>query len=99
MAPFVAVPPTVNSSALPSAATFGANAPLSLLYSPGAGEMSEGVTLAQTQRLLQASGAQGNGGSQPLRLPVSRNSLMEIVNGGVKLPDGVDQLLFVVKAQ
>ncbi|MEX0140722.1 filamentous hemagglutinin N-terminal domain-containing protein [Massilia sp. LMS1-1-1.1] len=97
--PFVAVPPTVNSSALPSAATFGANAPLSLLYSPGAGEMSEGVTLAQTQRLLQASGAQGNGGSQPLRLPVSRNSLMEIVNGGVKLPDGVDQLLFVVKAQ
>lgn len=97
--PFVSVPPTVNSSAVPLGAAFGANAPLSVLYSPGANEMSESLTLAQTQRLLQPAGAQGNGGSQPLRLPVSRNSLMEIVNGGVKLPDGVDQLLFVVKAQ
>ena len=99
LTPFAAVPPTVNSSALSLGATFGPNAPLSVLYSPGAGEASESLTLAQMQRLLQPSGAQGNGASQPLRLPVSRNSLMEIVNGGVRLPDGVDQLLFVVKAQ
>jgi hypothetical protein len=40
-----------------------------------------------------------SGGIAPdVRVPVSRNSLADIVNGGVKLPDGVEQELFVVQA-
>lgn len=42
-------------------------------------------------------GETGNVGSrQDVRVPVGRNTLAEIVNGGVRLPSGVDQLLFVV---
>jgi hypothetical protein len=33
-----------------------------------------------------------------VRVPVSLNSLAEIVNGGVNLPSGVEQQLFVVQA-
>ena len=38
----------------------------------------------------------GSDGMREVRVPVSRNSLAEIVNGGVRLPDGVEQVLFVV---
>jgi hypothetical protein len=37
-------------------------------------------------------------GSRDVRVPVSRHSLAEIVNGGVRLPSGVEQQLFVVQA-
>ena len=44
-------------------------------------------------------GLTGAGDIPPdVRIPVSRNSLADIVNGGVRLPDGVEQELFVVQA-
>jgi filamentous hemagglutinin family protein len=48
----------------------------------------------------RAAGGQSGttNGTRDVRVPVSRNSLAEIVNGGVKLPSGVEQQLFVVKA-
>ena len=83
-------------------ATFGEGAPLSLISSPDARETSTSVTLEQARRMLKVAstgnGGSADAGSREVRVPVSRNSLAEIVNGGVKLPSGVDQLLFVVKA-
>jgi hypothetical protein len=87
-------------------ATFG-DARLLLLSAPPVGGVSQGVSLAEARGLVSgsASDASGPGGASPqgspareVRVPVSRNSLAEIVDGGVRLPDGVDQLLFVVKA-
>ena len=48
----------------------------------------------------RAAGGQSgtSNGTRDVRVPVSRNSLAEIVNGGVKLPSGVEQQLFVVKS-
>ena len=51
--------------------------------------------------MMQGTGQNGGSasdGDREVRVPVSRNSLAEIVNGGVKLPDGVEQELFVVQA-
>jgi len=79
-------------------ATFGEGTPLSLISSPDERETSQGVTLEQARRMVAGSGSGNSTGSREVRVPVSRNSLAEIVNGGVKLPSGVDQLLFVVKA-
>ncbi|SEK82320.1 filamentous hemagglutinin family N-terminal domain-containing protein [Roseateles sp. YR242] len=80
------------------AASWGEGTPLVVLSAPSGEEPSEGVTLAQARRMVGSPGGQGAGGSQEVRVPVSRNSLAEIVNGGVRLPGGVEQMLFVVKA-
>ena len=45
-----------------------------------------------------SGGAQSSEVVGDVRVPVSRNSLAEIVNGGVKLPTGLEQELFVVKS-
>jgi hypothetical protein len=89
--------PNVVSSPVRLTAAFGDGVPLSLISSPGPGEHSESVTLAQARGMLTVPGGGPSSGEREVRVPVSRNSLAEIVNGGVKLPGGVDQLLFVVK--
>jgi filamentous hemagglutinin family protein len=38
-------------------------------------------------------------GDREVRVPASANSLAEIVNGGVKLPNGLEQQLFVVRGR
>jgi hypothetical protein len=89
-------------------ATFGAGTPLAVVSAPSASETTAIVSLSQARGLMQGGGgastddgAGNDGGSngqpQDVRVPVSRNSLAEIVNGGVKLPSGVEQQLFVVK--
>ncbi|MBZ8143517.1 hypothetical protein CLD22_27190, partial [Rubrivivax gelatinosus] len=92
------VPPNVVTTFPALDATFGQGAALSLISSPSAGETSQSVTLVQARQMLQAAGGPADGGEKDLRVPVSRNSLATIVNGGVRLPGGVDQLLFVVEA-
>ena len=55
------------------------------------------VTLSEIKTNQENS--QTNDGSQTpqdVRVPVSKNSIMELVNGGVNLPEGVDQQFFVV---
>ncbi len=60
------------------------------------------VTLSQASHMV-ASADPAPGGSSPadgereVRVPASRNSPVRIVNGGVRLPEGVDQQLFVTK--
>jgi hypothetical protein len=91
------MPPNVVSSPLRLSAAFGDGVPLTLISSPGPGEHSESVTLAQARDMVSAPSGGPSSGDREVRVPVSRNSLAEIVNGGLKLPGGVDQLLFVVK--
>jgi filamentous hemagglutinin family protein len=80
------------------AAAFAQGEPLAVLSAPAGDEPSEGVTMTQARRMLGSNAAGAGEGGTEVRVPVSRNSLAEIVNGGVKLPSGVDQVLFVVKA-
>jgi filamentous hemagglutinin family protein len=85
----VAVSPSLN-------AMFGTGANLRVISAPGGNELSQAVGLSQARGLMQSPQGGAAGSDRDLRVPVSRNSLAEIVNGGVKLPTGVDQLLFVV---
>ena len=39
---------------------------------------------------------QANSGTNEIRVPLGRNSMIDLVNGGVKLPDGLEQQFFVV---
>ena len=83
----VAVPPSVS---LP----FAQGTELTVLSTPDADEPTSAVTISQAR---QMTGGGASDGTREVRVPVSRNSLAEIVNGGVKLPGGVEQQLFVVK--
>ena len=90
---------------------FGANTALTVISSPNFNEPSQVVSLSQVRSMLQAASSTSGGNTQggspvsqaalvalDVRVPVSRNSLADIVNGGVRLPDGVEQELFVVQA-
>lgn len=63
-----------------------------LLLSPSANGQgpSVAVGLGEARQMLGGQGDQ-------VRVPASRNSLVQIVNGGVTLPGGVEQLLFVTR--
>lgn len=81
----VVSPVQANVAAVPS---FGNSAPLG-----SAADASQSNVLVQLGQARQMTGATGEGAE--VRVPASRNSLMQIVDGGVRLPDGVEQLLFV----
>ena len=94
-----------NVAVVPNDVTlpFNKEDPLAVLSSPDANEPTQTVTLADAKKMIKQSASSataggGTGGDREVRVPVSRNSLAEIVNGGVKLPTGVEQQLFVVKA-
>ena len=56
------------------------------------------LSLNEAESLLFGeTGGAGAQGEREIRVPVSRNSLAEIVNGGVRLPEGVQQKIFLVK--
>ena len=82
--------------------SFGPNTALTILSSPSAGQPTQIINLAQARSMMQPAGGPGSPGSSDavpdVRIPVSRNSLAEIVNGGVRLPLGVEQELFIVQA-
>ena len=88
-------------------AVFGGGTQLAIISAPSGNEPTQVVSLSQARSMLQPTNTVGDipAGSQTgdvvgdVRVPVSRNSLAEIVNGGVRLPTGVEQELFVVKAQ
>ena len=94
--------------------TFGGGSQLTIISSPSANEPTQVVSLSQARGMMQpvinSGGSPGDVSGVPqgggdvvvdVRVPVSRNSLaeIEIVNGGVRLPTGLEQELFVVKAQ
>jgi len=75
----------------------------------GSGDASSGSSVASAQAgggETGVSGSSGQGssnakedgtGEEAVRIPAGRNSRVLIVNGGVRLPSGVDQQLFVVR--
>jgi hypothetical protein len=64
----------------------------------GEADTSQGSAAGGPVTIAGNGQGSGDGQSRDVRVPVSRNSLAEIVNGGVKLPTGVEQQLFVVKS-
>jgi filamentous hemagglutinin family protein len=54
------------------------------------------VTLADIKQAMSESSPTGTAQPQEVRVPLSKNSIVDLVNGGVNLPDGVDQQFFVV---
>lgn len=85
---------TLPSLTLP----FSSPADLALVGAPDGDEPNNVVGLSEAQQLLgEYDGAGAPGGEREVRVPVRRNSLARIVNGGVRLPGGVDQKLFVVR--
>jgi hypothetical protein len=79
-------------------ATFGGEALLSVVGVPNGDEPTAVVSISQARQMLKSEAPAVNAAPPDVRVPVSRNSLAEIVNGGVKLPSGVEQQLFVVRA-
>ncbi|MET3132027.1 filamentous hemagglutinin family protein [Oxalobacteraceae bacterium GrIS 1.11] len=73
---------------------FGEGVAVALVSTPGVDEPGVSMTLSQARQLFSAAT-----GERELRVPASRNSLADIVDGGVRLPNGVEQELFVVKAK
>ncbi len=84
-------PPPVVTAAL------GSDVPLMLVSAPTEGQPTQGVTLSQAMAMLSGGGAAG--GDKVVRVPTSINSMEDIINGGLHLPDGVEQELFVVAAE
>ncbi|PRC92982.1 MBG domain-containing protein [Solimicrobium silvestre] len=92
-------------------AAFNGNTQLAIISAPGENEPTQVVSMSQARAMMQPSGSatnsdgttsdsgQGGSNTSDVRVPVSRNSLVDIVNGGVRLPNGVEQQLFVVKGQ
>lgn len=71
-------------------------APASMMVAASSQDLPiEGVTLNLARRMLLS---QAGANPQELRVPVGRDSLLETINGGVKLPEGVEQVLFVRQA-
>jgi hypothetical protein len=75
---------------------FTAPGDLTLVGAPSGVEASNVVSLGEARQLIGGGGG-AEEGEREVRVPVSRNSLVQIVNGGVRLPGGVEQQLFVVR--
>lgn len=85
-------PPNVVNTPPQLASNFGEGVALHLVGAPSGNEPTQSVGLREASVMLGAGGAAGT----DVRVPLGRNSLVTLVNGGVRLPEQVDQLLFVI---
>lgn len=73
-----------------------------LVSSPISGQQSERITLAEISQIQPNSGGENTQGSnievKETRVALGGGSLVELVNGGVNLPEGVEQEFYVVKS-
>ena len=59
--------------------------------------VTELITLTQIKQEQTNNNVANNAPVNPdVKVPLSNNSIVELVNGGVSLPEGVDQVFFVV---
>uniref|UniRef100_UPI00215A00BB YDG domain-containing protein n=1 Tax=Arcobacter sp. LA11 TaxID=1898176 RepID=UPI00215A00BB len=54
------------------------------------------VTLAEIKKAINEQPSSNTQANQEVRVPLSKNSIVDLVNGGVNLPNGVEQQFFVV---
>ncbi|MDD2888703.1 MAG: MBG domain-containing protein, partial [Aliarcobacter sp.] len=74
-------------------ASSNTNNPVKVMSSPVQNQNTKMVVMSEL-KAEQKADAQNS--RSDIRVPVGDNSIIELVNGGVNLPVGVDQLLFVV---
>lgn len=101
--PILPMTPTVQSSPLMQniAQKLGVNQgeQLSLVSTTLEGQSTERITLDELKNLSEGSNDSNAQTNTPLetRVAVGDNSIIELVNGGMALPEGVDQEFYVVK--
>jgi len=101
--PILPMTPTVQSSPMMQniAQKLGVNQSeeLSLVSTTLEGQSTERITLGELKNLSKDSNNSNSEGNIPLetRVAVGDNSIIELVNGGMALPEGVDQEFYVVK--
>jgi filamentous hemagglutinin family protein len=78
---------------------FGKGAKVALVSQPLDGEVTKRVTMSEIRGMQQDANPalSGSNVGQDTRVPLSENSIVDLVNGGVNLPDGVEQEFYVVK--
>ena len=76
--------------------TIGKNGTFELVSAIEGGTFVESLTLDQLEKKAKRTSASTSSVSE-IRIPLAKNSLVDLVNGGVKLPTGISQQFFVVK--
>jgi filamentous hemagglutinin family protein len=64
-----------------------------IVSKPIEGQPTQRITLGQARQMQLENGVSG----EEVRVPLSRSSMIELVNGGVLLPDGVEQEFYVAE--
>ncbi|MDD3835076.1 MAG: GLUG motif-containing protein [Sulfurimonas sp.] len=71
--------------------TFQSGGKKMLVSKPIEGQTTKRVSLSEAREMQVEAGVQ----SSEVRVPLSRDSIMQLVDGGVKLPDGVEQEFYL----
>jgi len=107
--PPVIQPQTVKTTITPTIDLgFGEGTKVSLVSKPLEGEPSKVLTLSDIRAMQTTSPSSETGGTQQennnngfvvqeTRVALSSDSIVDLVNGGVNLPDGVEQEFYVVE--
>ena len=84
---------TPNNVGQNVAVNFNAGGNQMLISQPIEGQPTQRITLGQARQMQLENGVSG----EEVRVPLSRSSMIELVNGGVLLPDGVEQEFYVAE--
>jgi hypothetical protein len=84
---------TPNNAGQNVAVNFNAGGNQTLISQPIEGQNTQRISLSQAKQMQQENGVN----SQEVRVPLSRSSMIELVDGGVNLPEGVEQEFYVAQ--
>jgi filamentous hemagglutinin family protein len=84
---------TPNNAGQNVAVNFNVGENQMLISQPIEGQPTQRITLGQARQMQLENGVSG----EEVRVPLSRSSMIELVNGGVLLPDGVEQEFYVAE--
>ena len=82
---------TPNNVGQNVAVNFGMSGNQMLISQPIEGQATQRITLGQARQMQLENGVSG----EEVRVPLSRSSMIELVNGGVNLPLGIEQEFYV----
>lgn len=91
-APEIVMPtPIVVAPTIPMVRTLQSGQTIQLSSTPPSDTQAELVSLQEVKKALSSSG------SEEVRIPLGKNSIIQVVDGGLSLPGGVDQELYVAQ--